>query len=267
MLRLFKIALVALIGLSLAAVLVTARSSLMPAGHTGDSSEPALEIPEERELPVGSDVTVEPPVQALPGAVFGSDARNVGGGMISAPNTFEGPLERIEPRPQPTPPAAPKLQESNKSGQSMRWRLIYNSVISAAGVFDQNGTALVLPGIDIIPVNEACTAPNGMQWPCGMVARTAFRNYVKGRAITCRVPDSPSQDSFAAECLLAGQDMAAWLVEQGWARAKPDALYADLEMIAKDQQRGVHGNPPHVAERVGGVEPVPAIPAGPAANP
>ena len=250
MLRKLNMALAALIGLTIMTVLVTARSSLVPSNSRDGDTEIVLEVPEAGELSGGNEVTAGPSALASAGAYTGIGARNVGGGLIAAPLSGEEPLERIEALPQPTPPSRPKAPEPVKSDKSLRWRLIYNSVISAAGVFDQNGTALVLPGIDIIPVNENCAAPNGVRWPCGMVARTAFRNFVKGRAITCRMPDVPLKEAYAAECLLAGQDMSAWLVEQGWARAKPDANYVELEAAAKGQQLGIHGNPPRGVEIV-----------------
>jgi endonuclease YncB( thermonuclease family) len=244
MLRRIKMALAGLIGLTIITVLVTARSTLAPETVGVGGTEYVLEIPETGELPEGPDRAVEPPALATGGAKPGIETRNVGGGLIAAPVNVGGPLERIEALPQPASTARPQTPDPVKADQSMRWRLIYNSVISAAGVFEGNGTVVVLPDIDIVAVNETCTASDGVKWPCGMVARTAFRNYVKGRAITCRIPDTPPQGAYAAECLLAGQDMAAWLVEHGWARAKPDRLYADLETAAKGQRRGIHGNPP-----------------------
>ena len=263
MLRKLKLALAAMIGLMLVTVLMTARSTLTPSGVKSGETEFALEVPTEGELAEESEVVASQPEPAI----SDSEARNVGGGLIAAPEVIEGELERLEALPQPTPPAPPKPPEPFKPNNFMRWKLVYNSVISAAGVFDVNGTALVLPGIDIIAANETCTAPNGAEWPCGMVARTAFRNYVKGRAITCKVPDVPSQDSIAAECLMSGQDMAGWLVEHGWAKAKPDTLYVDLETAAKGYRRGIFGNPPLGVEAVSRTGAEPVLPTQPAANP
>jgi endonuclease YncB( thermonuclease family) len=241
MLRHIKMALAAAIGLMIVAALVSAPSSLAPKPDVDSGTGLALEVPDDSEQ---ARVSAKP---ALPGSVSGGIARNVGGGLIAAADVTGGSLERIEALPQPAMPAP---AEAKKPNTIMRWKLVYNSVISAAGVFELNGNVLVLPGIDIVSANETCSAPDGTRWPCGMVARTAFRNYVKGRAITCRMPDAPSQQSAAAECLLAGQDMAAWLVEQGWAHAKPATLYTDLETAAKNSKRGIHGNPPRGVEAV-----------------
>lgn len=265
MLRTFKLTLAVLIGLTILIAIMFARSSLIPGTGENKGTDIALQMPRESKLPGEPEVRASERLQPVAsGILIDNDARIVGGGLIAAPVVIEGPLERIEALPQPVPPAPP---EPAKQNTILRWRLIYNSVISAAGVFDLNGTALVLPGIDIVPANEACTAPNGTTWHCGMVARTAFRNYVKGRAITCRVPDAPSQQSLAVECLLAGQDMAAWLVDQGWARAKPATIYADLETAAKGDQRGIHGNPPRGVEAVSKTGDAPVLPREPATNP
>lgn len=241
-------ALAAVLGMMLLTVLVTARSTLTPSDSSNGETGYVLEVPTESELADESGAAAAEPETASLNMNSNSDARNVGGGLIAAPEVIGDSLERIEAQPQPTPP--PKLPEPFKPSNFIRWKLVYHSVISAAGMFDLNGTALVLPGIDIVPVNETCIAPNGTEWPCGMVARTAFRNYVKGRAITCKVPEVLSQESIAAECLLSGQDMAGWLVEHGWAKAKPDTLYVDLETAAKGYRRGIFGNPPHGVEAV-----------------
>ena len=267
MLRFIKIALAATIGLTIVATLVTARSVLTPIAGRESQRGVVPETPQPDELPENSGAAPTSDAVQPPDKPPAGKARNVGGGVVAVPEGTGEPLERIEPLPQPTAPAPPKATEPLKIKQVMRWRLVYNSVISAAGVFDLNGTALVLPGIDIVPTNETCTAPNGTEWPCGMVARTAFRNFVKGRAITCKVPDVPAQQAFSAECLLSGQDMAGWLVEQGWARAKTATLYVDLETGARQGQRGIFGNPPRGVEAVSKADAGLALPVEPVVNP
>ena len=71
-----------------------------------------------------------------------------------------------------------------------RWRLVHQPVATAAGILQAGGVTMVLPGIDVVAVNETCTSPVGQTWPCGMAARTAFRAYLRGRALNCHLPDS-----------------------------------------------------------------------------
>jgi endonuclease YncB( thermonuclease family) len=162
----------------------------------------------------------------------------------SARNVREGPLERVAALQQPTAPLAPKAGTSVPEKQFMRWRLVFHPVATSAGIIQAGSTALVLPGIDVISADETCTTPSGANWPCGMVARTAFRNYLKGRALNCHLPDVPQEKAIVAECLLQGQDPAAWLVERGWARITPDSPFAALADAAKASNRGIHGQPP-----------------------
>ena len=261
MLRTFKVILTTVLGLLIIVVLVTAKSEHATVDEQG--TQFALEVPVEGGLP-GDSV----PVDAASPAQELASARHVGGGMIPDPVDEATPLQRIAPLPQPTPPPLPKPPEPEKPKNFMRWRLVYNTVISAAGVFEQNGTSVVLPDIDVIAVGETCIAPNGVDWPCGMMARTAFRNFVKGRAITCKVPDVPPQNSYVAECRLHGRDMAEWLVDQGWARAKPSTLYVDKETAAKAGQRGIYGYPPvGVASASGVNEAQSPAPAATSTNP
>jgi endonuclease YncB( thermonuclease family) len=172
-------------------------------------------------------------------------ARRAGSGEVDAPLVKDGQLERIAALPQPTPPTAPKADmPTAPDARFLRWRLVFNAVATSAGILQAGETALVLPGIDAVSVDEACTTPSGASWPCGMVARTAFRNYLQGRALNCRLPDTAPEKAIVAECLLLGQDPAAWLVEQGWARITPDSPLADLAETAKTLNRGIYGQPP-----------------------
>ena len=103
---------------------------------------------------------------------------------------------------------------------------------------------LTLPGIEIVAADETCTSPSGQEWPCGMAARTAFRAYLRGRALNCHLPDAPSDEDIATECLLQGEDPALWLVSQGWARAKPDGPFGLQAEAAELARLGIFGQPP-----------------------
>ncbi len=174
-----------------------------------------------------------------------TNARNVGGGLVVAPLVPDGPLERVAALPQPTPPSQPEPEVASvPESKAIRWRLVFNAVATSAGILQTAETAIVIPGIDAVSADEDCTSPSGMIWPCGMVARTAFRNYLQGRALNCHLPDKNDNKAIVAECLLQGQDPAAWLVEQGWARAKPDSPFAKLAETAKTSNRGIYGQPP-----------------------
>jgi endonuclease YncB( thermonuclease family) len=155
-------------------------------------------------------------------------------------------LQRMEPRAPlsglaaPAPPPPPP----DPGSLPKRWRLVHQPVATAAGILEAGGMTLVLPGIDVVAVNETCTSPSGQSWPCGMAARTAFRAYLRGRALNCHLPDVRAEDSIPAECLLQGDDPALWLISRGWAKAKPDGPFSAQGQAAEAARLGIYGQPP-----------------------
>jgi endonuclease YncB( thermonuclease family) len=170
-------------------------------------------------------------------------SRDVGGQLVASPLQPQETLERISPLPQPTPPPTTKPVEEKPISRE-RWRLVYNAVVTSAGIFQTNESALVLPGIDVISTDERCALDGGKTWPCGMVARTSLRSFINGKALTCKLPDILTEKSFIADCRLRGRDLALWLVANGWARASADGPYLDDQDKAEQSQLGIFGNPP-----------------------
>ena len=77
-----------------------------------------------------------------------------------------------------------------------------------------------------------------------MAARTAFRNWLRSRAVECNVPGQPPDDVIATQCKLGNADLAEWLVQNGWARAKDGTPMADGMKKAEEAKLGIFGNPP-----------------------
>lgn len=159
-------------------------------------------------------------------------------------NTVE--LQRVEPRAPlsqiaaPAPPAPPKPV----ADLPKKWRQVGNGIASAAGIIEAGTVSITLAGLDTLTVDETCTAPSGEVWPCGMVARTAFRSYLRSRTLNCQLPEGLIDTAIAAECLLAGEDPAKWLVQNGWAWANKDGPYGSDGENAKQQSKGIYGPPP-----------------------
>jgi hypothetical protein len=176
----------------------------------------------------------------------GDVAKSAEGADAAAETQETAALQRLEPRAPlgglaaPAPPPPPRDPDSLPK----RWRLVHQPVATAAGMLEAGGLAMALPGIDIVAVNETCTSPSGQSWPCGMAARTAFRAYLRGRALNCRLPDARAETGIVAECLLQGEDPAQWLVSRGWAKAKPDGPFGALGEAAEQARRGIYGQPP-----------------------
>jgi endonuclease YncB( thermonuclease family) len=66
---------------------------------------------------------------------------------------------------------------------------------------------------------------------------------INGKALTCKLPDVPEGDSFEAECYLRGRDLSLWLVTNGWAHASANGPYENEGAQAKQNRRGIYGDP------------------------
>lgn len=155
--------------------------------------------------------------------------------------------ERVEPRPplsdlygKPTR----RSQAKPVPGQD-EWRLtrLFNPVAQAAGRLEVQGHKLALTGIDPLEVDETCKW-NGSDWPCGTVARTAFRSWLRARAVQCKVPPVALPEEILAECYIGKFDLAEWLVDNGWARSAVGGPYAEIASKAKARHAGIYGGPP-----------------------
>ena len=161
--------------------------------------------------------------------------------------TKVGPLERIAPRQplsdigQATPPAPPPAPVA--VDDTAKPALLYRPVATSAGDIEVSGYKISLKGINAPAIEETCNA-DGVDWPCGMAARTALRNWLRSRAIECNVPGQPSDELIATECKLGSMDIADWLVSNGWARAQDGTPAVEMMKKAQEQKLGMFGSAP-----------------------
>ncbi|MEO9339348.1 thermonuclease family protein [Mesorhizobium sp. SB112] len=164
-----------------------------------------------------------------------------------APETQAG-FERVEPR---DPLSGIGQAQPPQQGEP-RAKPLYRPVASAAGRIEAMGYTVEIDNIDAVTADETCTT-DGTQWQCGASARTAFRSFLRGRAVTCTVPPEPSKQSVISSCHIGRQDIGEWLVANGWARAAEGGPYADAGEAAQKAGKGVFGRPP-AAVRLPSVE-------------
>lgn len=117
---------------------------------------------------------------------------------------------------------------------------LFQPVAVAAGIVQSKGYTVRLAGIDIVPVDEKCGS-GATAWNCGIVARTAFRSFLRGRALSCILPDEGR--NFTLSCTLGDEDPALWLARQGWARGA-EGDYADALEQARKEWLGIFGQAP-----------------------
>jgi endonuclease YncB( thermonuclease family) len=163
----------------------------------------------------------------------------------AAPSTKSGELERIAPReplsqlglalpPKPPKPVAP---------EDWKGTPLYQPVASSAGQIEAKGYSIAIAGVEPVPASDECSF-EGTSWPCGARARTAFRSWLRGRAVTCTVPPEPDRAVISADCRVGKEDVGAWLVANGWARAATGGPYAEAGEKAQSDKKGIFGPPP-----------------------
>ena len=148
--------------------------------------------------------------------------------------------------------ALPPVPEVNKWAGTPFFRPL---AIESA-VFESMGRTIAVAGVESVPLGESCDY-EGVSWPCGVRARTAFRLWLRGRALVCQLPDTEHEVT-RARCRLAKQDAGAWLVSNGWARAAPDGPYVVAEEKARAEKMGIFGGPPDTSS----ISDVPDAPVG-----
>ncbi len=146
--------------------------------------------------------------------------------------------------PEPVAPTETSTQPLTQVGENEDMQLLQRPVAVAAGRLESQGRLIDLQGIEVVPVEQTCQTAAGESWPCGMQARTAFRQWLRSRAIMCRLPQNDSGAAIATACKLGNDDAAEWLVTNGWAKAAPDGAYADAGRKAEDARLGIFGDKP-----------------------
>jgi endonuclease YncB( thermonuclease family) len=111
----------------------------------------------------------------------------------------------------------------------------------AAGIIGTAEGPIRLWGITPTDPERRCqTGPD--DWPCGMMARTAMRMFMRNRTIECGDPLETAGDGMPVKrCTLAGQDIAAWLAGHGWAEPSAGSPYAKAAEEARAAGIGLYG--------------------------
>ncbi|MER9330865.1 thermonuclease family protein [Mesorhizobium sp. M0152] len=203
-------------------------------------------VPEE---PATSAISVPQPPKPAP------HSRAIDPETIAPPDLPSEELQRVEPR-EPLSKLALAMPPKPKMPDDWNGTKLFQPVASAAGLIEAKGYSVAVSGIDVVRQDETCTV-DGKSWPCGVRARTAFRAFLRGRAVACTVPPEGGRDLIGAECRIGKQDIGQWLVENGWARAAKGGPYVDAGEKARSARKGIFGPAPNLS----GVPSVPAVSA------
>ncbi|MBB3770057.1 endonuclease YncB(thermonuclease family) [Angulomicrobium tetraedrale] len=103
------------------------------------------------------------------------------------------------------------------------------------------GERVRLGGIDAPELHQSCGRA-GEIWPCGEKAKAALVALLKGGNVSCRPVDEDRYARAVSVCEVEGQDIAARLVEQGWAVAT-GLSYRREQSAARNAGRGIWSGP------------------------
>jgi len=181
----------------------------------------------------------EPSMPAEPEPLAAS--RLVAPAIVAPPELAPENLEREAPR-QPLSQLSLALPPKPEIRNEWTGTPFFRPLAVESAVFQSMGRTIAIAGVKSVPADESCIY-EGAEWPCGMRARTAFRLWLRGRALVCRLPDE-EREVTPARCRLAKQDAGAWLVSNGWALAAPDGPYVQAEEKARAANMGIFGAPP-----------------------
>lgn len=131
-------------------------------------------------------------------------------------------------RQTPPEPAAPAFQ------------IVAKPAIAAAGILETTRGRVTLKDIVALDPAEMC-GQGASAWPCGQLAATQFRRFLRGRSVNCDIADPDWRGEVTARCSLGKVDVATWLVEQGWVRAAAGSPYEEAGREAQAERRGIFG--------------------------
>lgn len=79
------------------------------------------------------------------------------------------------------------------------------------------------------------------QWLCGREAARVLASQILGRQVVCEVRDRDAYGRVVAVCSVAGRDLNAWMVVEGWALAYRgySTAYVVEEARARRERRGL----------------------------
>ncbi|NRP71798.1 hypothetical protein ILFOPFJJ_02688 [Ensifer psoraleae] len=195
----------------------------------------AVEAPDPPEdVPAEVSPTL-PEQKAKSGKVGRLPVRKIEPQLFALPEDgIAQPLERIAPRP---PLSEPKEKPAAATVVFQR------PVALAAGLIRSGDTTVQLKDIEPESAEKTCEG-NGRSWPCGIVARTAFRNYLRARALVCDQPEDRSEGTVTAACKVGTENPAEWLVSNGWATPLPGTPLEAKAEAARSAKRGFYGDDP-----------------------
>lgn len=115
------------------------------------------------------------------------------------------------------------------------------AVVIDASHLEIAGRRFKLYGIDAPDIDETCNDAQGKEYPCGVDARQALADLVKGGSVSC-LPRGPNEtDETLGVCSIGNSDLAQAMIDAGWAIAdRTRTLYYEkAEEEARVKKQGL----------------------------
>ena len=222
------------IALSAASVLVIAGALFGLRGYLVPEPQPAAD-----QAVLGDELTIaSQPQRRAEDVAKQARVRPVAPEVVAQPQVAPEELQRVEPRAALSRFGQPLPQRRRNHGR------LFRPLITEAGRVTGSGLTVTIAGIEVTPADETCVDHDGRTWSCGVRARTAFRAFVRGRALACDLPEELEEKHYTVACSLGKQDVGAWLVERGWVKALSGGPYSDAGEAARAEGRGIFGSAP-----------------------
>jgi endonuclease YncB( thermonuclease family) len=102
-------------------------------------------------------------------------------------------------------------------------------------------TKIRLASIDAPESDQVCLDANRKRWTCGIEARDQLAAHIGNRPINCTPRGLDAYGRTLAKCTVAGENLNAWIVQQGWALAfvRYSKEYVSDEQTARTAGRGL----------------------------
>lgn len=103
------------------------------------------------------------------------------------------------------------------------------------------GARIRLVSIDAPESGQLCRDHSDRLWRCGQAAALALSDMIGRRSVFCSVTGQDRYGRVLAHCFVDGQDLAEWMVQQGWAIRYYDRAgrLRDEEIEAQRMRRGI----------------------------
>lgn len=209
-------------------------AGMLAAGRERFSGQDAMPAASEAAATAIEPNAVPNAPPALPDPKVSMEARPVDPASQFYPAEVNGkPLERV---------AAPEPEKPKPAPQ--KDAVLPRPVAESAGVLAFGARKLQLAGVVPTAEDKVCKEPDGSEWPCGMLAKTNFRLFLRLRSVTCDLDDANWSGTATASCKIGTQDLSQWLVENGWADAATGSAFSDAGEKARSEKKGIYGDDP-----------------------